>query len=107
MSINMSISNIIDTLVPISRFNKGEANKIFDEVKESGCKIVLKNNVPTCVLITPEKYQEMLELIENQHLLALANERINAGSATYSHEQIMNELGITQEEVDGTEVDFD
>lgn len=68
----VSISNVLNSLVPISRFNKGEANKIFDEVKETGCKIVLKNNVPACVLITPEKYNEMMETIENYNLLVEA-----------------------------------
>lgn len=52
----MTVDNVLNAIVPISRFNKGEAGKIFDEVKSGGFKIVVKNNVPTCVLITPEKY---------------------------------------------------
>ncbi|HBN86090.1 MAG TPA: prevent-host-death protein, partial [Clostridiales bacterium] len=49
-----TIIDTINSIVPISRFNKGEANKIFDEVKQSGFKIVMKNNTPACILISPE-----------------------------------------------------
>ena len=41
--------NILDSIVPISRFNKGEANRIFTEVKNDGIRIVVKNNTPECV----------------------------------------------------------
>ena len=34
-----TILNIMNSMVPISRFNKGEASKIFDEVASSGTKI--------------------------------------------------------------------
>jgi predicted mannosyl-3-phosphoglycerate phosphatase (HAD superfamily) len=43
---SFSVSGVLNSLVPISRFNKGEANKIFEEVRETGFKIVLKNNSP-------------------------------------------------------------
>ena len=71
---------MLDALVPITRFNRGEANKIFDEVRETGCKVVVKNNAPACVLLTPERYQEMIEMIEDQYLLALAEERMKHDS---------------------------
>ncbi|MBW9158004.1 type II toxin-antitoxin system Phd/YefM family antitoxin [Clostridium sp. FP2] len=67
---------MIKPIVPISRFNKGEAGKIFDEVKSGGFKIVVKNNVPTCVLITPEKYQELMEKVEEYNLLTVAVKRM-------------------------------
>jgi len=60
----MSLSNVLDAFVPITRFNRGEAGKIFAEVRESGYKIVVKNNVPICVMVTPEWYQEMMDKIE-------------------------------------------
>ena len=80
-------TNISDTLVPISRFNKGEASKIFDEIKDTGYKIVVKNNIPACVMLTPERYQEMIEMIEDLYLIELAEERLNTGSQeTHSFE---------------------
>lgn len=98
---NIAISNALDALVPISRFNKGEASKIFEEVRETGCKIVVKNNVPSCVLLTPERYKELMEEIEDQYFLALAEERLkNDSGVTYTQEEIMAEFGITREELD-------
>lgn len=57
----MAANNVLNMLVPISRFNKGEANKIFEEVKEEGVKIVLKNNQPIGVILTPEMYESLLK----------------------------------------------
>ncbi len=70
----VSVSGVLNSFVPISRFNKGEAHKIFDEVKESGYGIVVKNNNPTCVLIAPEIYEEMMEIIEKYHSMVEAEE---------------------------------
>lgn len=99
---NISMDRLLRSLVPITRFNKGEANKIFEEVKETGFKIVIKNNVPTCVLITPEAYAEMLETIEDYHLLLEAEKRMSSvGDNSYvSADQVMDELGIKQSEID-------
>ena len=93
-----SISGAMNSLVPISRFNKGEANKIFEEVRETGFKIVLKNNTPTCVLLTPEAYEQMLETIENYRLLVEAEKRLENAKDTdfVPAEQAMQELGISE-----------
>ena len=61
---NILVSNMSSSIVPISRFDKGEASKIFEEVRESGVKVVVKNNKPCAVLISIEKYKEMMETIE-------------------------------------------
>lgn len=91
----VAMSSALDAMVPISRFNRGEANKIFDEVRATGCKIVLKNNEPICVLLSPERYQEMVEMIEDQYLLALVEERERNGSGiTYSAEEVYSKLGV-------------
>jgi antitoxin StbD len=106
---NISINNLVKSLVPISRFNKGEANKIFEEVKETGFKIVLKNNSPACVLLTPEAYEELLETLENYRLFIEAEKRmvktkiedfIPAGKA-------MQELGIKESDLEGTDVELE
>lgn len=105
----VSISNVLNSLVPISRFNKGEANKIFDEVKETGCKIVLKNNIPACVLITPEKYNEMMETIENYNLLVEAEIRMknSSDSELISQDDMLSRLNISQSELDSIEVEIE
>lgn len=99
--------NILNTVIPISRFNKGEANKIFDEVSTTGTKIVLKNNKPACVLISPQEYEQMLEQIENYYLLIEAQKRIETANKTITQEELLNDLGISQGNIDSAEVDID
>jgi len=97
----LSLNSAIDAIIPITRFNRGEAGKIFDEVREAGCKIVVKNNTPACVLITPERYRKMVELIEDRYLLVLAEEREKRDSGiTCSAEEVYNEIGLPDEELD-------
>ena len=107
MSNILTLSGMLDSLVPISRFNKGEANKIFDEVRESGCKIVVKNNIPACVMLAPEKYKEMIDMIEDVYLLNLAEERLNRDSkSTYPAEDVYNELGIESDDQNAIPMEY-
>ena len=105
---NVYIGNILNSIIPISRFNKGEAGKIFEEVSESGTKIVVKNNKPTCVLITPEKYEEMMETIENYYLLEEVDKRIKYAQNTdfVNQDEIMKEFNITKEDLEDIEVEI-
>lgn len=73
----MSSALVMDKVVPISRFNKGEATKIFAEVKELGTKYVFKNNLPECVLLSPEMYDKLMENIIDMELYIEALERVN------------------------------
>ncbi len=52
---------IINAIVPITRFNKGEAGKIIEEVKQDGIRVIVKNNVPECIMITVEEYNALNE----------------------------------------------
>ncbi len=40
------MTNLLSAIIPITRFDKGEADKIFSEVKKSGTQVVIKNDVP-------------------------------------------------------------
>ena len=103
----LNIGNIVDALVPISRFNRGEANKVFDEVRETGCKIVLKNNTPTCIMLSPERYQEMVDIMDDQYLLAVAEARVKYGSGTtHSAEDVYSELGIGKDDDDEIPMEY-
>jgi len=106
---HISISGVVNSLVPISRFNKGEANKIFEEVRETGFKIVLKNNSPACVLLTPEIYEQMIETIENYRLLVEAEKRMKNAKAEdfIPAEKAMQELGISKADLEGTDVELE
>lgn len=106
---NVSISNVVNSLVPISRFNKGEANKIFEEVKESGFKIVLKNNSPACVLLTPEAYEQMLDTIDEYRLYMEAEKRMeNAKQEDFiPRDKVLAELGINKTDLDNADVEIE
>ena len=56
----LTATKMLNAFVPISRFNKGEAGKIIEEVKRDGIKVVVKNNAPECVMITVEDYDRLV-----------------------------------------------
>ncbi|MDR0294076.1 MAG: type II toxin-antitoxin system Phd/YefM family antitoxin [Oscillospiraceae bacterium] len=103
----IAANNALDAFVPISRFNRGEAGRIFDEVRSAGCKIVVKNNAPVCVLLAPEQYREMMDLIEDHYLLALAEERMKNGSGvTYPAAEVYARLGIKEDELNEIPMEY-
>ena len=71
------VSAILNT-IPISQFNRGLAGKIFDEVKTTGAKVVIKNNVAECVLLSPDEYVRLMDEVNDARLLAVATERMSS-----------------------------
>ena len=57
----VTASKMVNSFVPISRFNKGEAGKIIEEVKRDGIKVIVKNNAPECIMITVEEYDRLVK----------------------------------------------
>ena len=92
--------NVLDSIIPISRFNKGEANKIFSDVKKFGTKIVVKNNVPECVLMSPQTYQQMLEEYEDALLAAEAEKRLSQNVKYTTHEDMMKKFELSESDLD-------
>ena len=58
------ISAIRDT-VPITQFNRGLAGKILEDVKAHGAKVVMKNNTAECVLLSPEEYAALIDMVND------------------------------------------
>ena len=105
-----SVMSVIKNTVPISQFNRGLAGKIFEDVKQSGAKVVMKNNVAECVLISPEEYVRLMDEVNDARLLAVASERMaHFNPATLISEEEMNRrLGITEDNLTGfDEVDIE
>lgn len=71
------IRSAIENTVSISLFNKGLAGKIFDEVKLSGAKVVMKNNSAECVLLSPDEYLSLLDELNKMKAVAAATERLS------------------------------
>ena len=99
--------NILDSIIPISRFNKGEANRIFTEVKNDGIRIVVKNNTPECVLISPKDYQALIEQYEDALLMAEANNRLSNNVRYISHNDILNDLNIHEQDLENIDIELE
>ena len=99
--------NFLKSMVPISRFNRGEAGKIFKEVNDEGIKIVLKNNAPACVILSPDVYEEIQEALENYRLLLEAEKRMERAREDdfVAEEEAIKELEISEEEIEDTNLD--
>ena len=105
-----NITSAIRDTISISLFNRGLAGKIFEDVKRSGAKVVMKNNSAECVLLSPEEYVKIMDEVNDARLLSLANERMqNFNSANLiPSEALYKELGITKEDLDAIgEVEFE
>lgn len=103
-------ADVLQSLVPISQFNKGQAAKIFDRLHSERELIVLKNNQPSAIILSPEEYARLTEIEENYFLLLEANKRMdkNDNHKTVSFDSVMNHLGITEEEFfDAEDVDIE
>ena len=106
----MNIIAAIQNTISITQFNRGLAGKIFQEVKQSGAKVVMKNNTPECVLISPDEYVRLMDEVNDARLLTLAVKRMENFNPnnTISEKQVMEELEISEEDLsDFDEVEFE
>lgn len=49
----MAKENTLNNLVSITQFNKGQSSKIFERLKDEKQIVVLRNNIPTAVILSP------------------------------------------------------
>ena len=106
----MNIIAAIQNTISISQFNRGLAGKIFQDVKNSGAKVVMKNNAPECVLLSPDEYVSLINEVNDARLLALAVKRMEHFNpeAIVPEEKVMKDLGITDYDLsDFDEVEFE
>ena len=62
----MTEKNLLNNLVSLTMFNQGQASKIFNRLQEEKQIVVLKNNIPTAVLLSPNEYDRLLSLAESE-----------------------------------------
>lgn len=98
-----SVVSVIQNTISISLFNRGLAGKIFSEVRRTGAKVVMKNNAPEVVLLSPEEYVNLMNEVNDARLLAAAVERMSHydPSTLISGEELDRQLGITDAELNG------
>lgn len=95
-------------LVPISCFGEGGASRVFDAVEHNGPTIVMENDHPVCVLLSPKQYAVMIEMLSDTFLLEEAESRmaVNDDTKDISQEEMMRTLGIRQKELDTIDVEI-
>ena len=94
--------------VHISCFDRGGAGRVFDALDHDGPKIVMENDHPVCVLLSPKQYEVMIEMLSDTLLLEEAESRMamNDDKRNNSQEEMMRTLGISQEELDAIDVEI-
>ena len=90
-------ADILDSLVPITQFNRAQASMIFDRLHSESRLIVLKNNQPAAIILSPSEFQRLSEIKEDYTLLLEATRRLKEdSSSTTSREEVMSELNISE-----------
>ena len=94
-------AGILQSLIPISQFNKGQAAKIFDRLRTEKELVVLKNNQPSAVILAPEEYTRLVEIEEDYMLFLEANRRLerNENRTAIPMEKVLADLGISETEL--------
>lgn len=102
-------ANALKNMVSFSDFNKGQAGKIFNNVKSEGTKIVVKNNNPECVLVSVDDYLRMVDEINDMRALLMAVDRMDSFDGelkdSFSQEEIEKMFGVNTEDCDGVEIE--
>ena len=97
-----SVMSAITNTVPITQFNRGLAGKIFEDVKQCGAKVVMKNNAAECVLISPDEYVRLMDELNDARLLAVASRMAHFDPTSLISEEEMNRrLGVTEDDLAG------
>ena len=104
------ISSALRSTIPISLFNRGMAGKVFEDVRRQGAKVVMKNNSPECVLLSPEEYLRLIDEVNDAKLAALAAQRMQGFDPANAipAEEVYRQNGITKAALDSMdEVEFE
>ena len=97
----VDLTSAINHTIPISQFHKGMAAQIFSDVRKSGAKVVIKNNEPECVLMSPAEYMDFMDELADARLELLALQRIAGGALahTSTQKEVMESLGVTEDDL--------
>ncbi|WP_281775191.1 type II toxin-antitoxin system Phd/YefM family antitoxin [Bifidobacterium ruminantium] len=82
IEVNMVATSILDNMVSVTSLNHGGASKALSQVGDDRPVIVLKNNRPSAVIITPDDYRRLTQAEENFALYREAMERLRNDDGT-------------------------
>ena len=100
-----NVLSAVQNTVSITLFNRGQAGKIFNEVKKLGSRVVMKNNSPECVLMSPEEYVALMDEVNDARLLMAATERLGKYDPVklISEEDFDKKYGFSAKDLEGFE----
>ena len=98
-------TEMLNRLVSITQFNRGQASRIFDRLQTERELIVLKNNQPSAIILSPEEYTRLSEIAENYTLMLEADERLarNGDKPAVPFDSVLKSFGISEKEIDDAE----
>ena len=99
----MGAASILDNTVSISTLNHGGASKTLGKVSDDSPVVVMRNNKPSAVIITPTEYQRLTDAEEDFALYREAMERLHAADGHFiSHHDAFGDQGFdyTDNELD-------
>ena len=101
----MNAGNLIENIVPTSAFNRGKSAQCFERVADGAPIIVMKNNAPYRVVVTPDDFVRLSEVEEDNALLVMSLSRLeaNVGKPAVPAEDAYRELGVNPDEIDAME----
>ena len=99
------VRQLLKSFVPVTQFNRGKASQIFDRLHSERRLIVLKNNQPSAIILSPEEYERLTEIEADYDLIVEAQARLakNADKVGFSEAQVMVDIGITEEDIANAE----
>lgn len=78
----MSAASILDSMVSVTSLNHVRASKALSQVGDNHPVVVLKNNQPSAIIITPADYRRLTQAEENFALYRKAVERLRNDDST-------------------------
>lgn len=78
----MSTASMLNNMVSISSLNHGEAGKVLSKVSNNHPVIVLDDNRPSAVIITPDDYWRLTQAEEDFALYQEAMDRLHNDDGT-------------------------
>ncbi len=96
---------MLRSMVSISQFSKGQAARVFERLQTEPQLIVLKNNAPAAVLLSPEEYTRLAEMEEDYLLLLEAQKRLQGDALAHAvpEAEALASLGLTEADIAGAE----
>lgn len=105
---NFDLRPAINHMISVSDLGRGQASRVIQDVEKSKEQyIVVKNNKPQAVLISIEEYMNLMESKEELELLLIANDRMKVQKESIDFDQILDEFGLSENELDQIESDVD